>query len=164
MSDQSLETESGAVDLPTEQDTVDFGTKLAGQVRPGDVIALQGPLGAGKTTLARGFIHALTGAEEEVVSPTFTLVQTYDTPVGTVWHFDLYRLNDPEEVWELGLEEAMAGGITLIEWPERMGAHVLRGCLHVELSNDPKESRRTARISSPPEWQGRIKTVVDRAD
>src|SRR5690242_16117956 len=120
--------------LATEQDTAALGAALAGHVRRGDVIALAGPLGAGKTTLARGFIQKLTGTEEEVVSPTFTLVQTYDTPQGAIWHFDLYRLNDPEEALELGFEEALAAGISLIEWPERLGGYLPRGCLTVTLS------------------------------
>src|SRR4051812_13695997 len=107
--------------LASEHDTAALGAALAAEARPGDVIALVGPLGAGKTTLARGFIQKRAGADEEVVSPTFTLVQTYEAPDAVIWHFDLYRLNDPEEALELGFEEALAAGISLIEWPERLG-------------------------------------------
>jgi tRNA threonylcarbamoyladenosine biosynthesis protein TsaE len=110
------------VELADERATLALGARLADEAGRGDVFALSGTLGAGKTTLARGFIRALTGPDEEVPSPTFTLVQTYDTKKGTVWHFDLYRLEDPEEAWELGIEEAFAGGISLIEWPDRLGA------------------------------------------
>jgi tRNA threonylcarbamoyladenosine biosynthesis protein TsaE len=109
------------VDLADEEATLALGARLARDAAPGDVFALAGSLGSGKTTLARGFIRALTRPDEEVPSPTFTLVQTYETPKGTIWHFDLYRLEDPEEAWELGIEEAFASGISLIEWPERLG-------------------------------------------
>ena len=110
--------------LPTEQNTLALGAALAGHARHGDVFALVGPLGAGKTTLARGFIQKRAGVDEEVVSPTFTLVQTYDTTALSIWHFDLYRLKTADEVLELGLEEALATGVSLIEWPERLG-HLL---------------------------------------
>src|SRR5579884_1615816 len=109
------------IDLPDEAATTALAARLAEQARPGDVIALRGDLGSGKTTFARAFIRALGGGEE-VPSPSFTLVQLYELAAATVWHFDLYRLRSPEEAWELGIEEAFAGGIALIEWPERLGA------------------------------------------
>ncbi len=139
-----------------------FGAVLAESARPGDVIALKGPLGAGKTTLARGFIQRLAGAEEEVVSPTFTLVQTYETPRGLVWHFDLYRLDSPNDVLELGLEDAQIDGITLIEWPERLGPHVPRTCLEVELSSAPSSGGREVRLSGKSNWRERMNEVVNR--
>jgi tRNA threonylcarbamoyladenosine biosynthesis protein TsaE len=110
------------VSLPDPAATAQLARRLADVARPGDLIALHGTLGMGKTAFARAFIRHLAGAEEEVPSPTFTLVQSYDTAVGTIWHFDLYRLTRPEDVWELGLEDALADGITLIEWPERLGS------------------------------------------
>ena len=109
------------VELADERATLALGARLAGEAARGDVFALEGALGAGKTTLARGFIRALTDADEEVPSPTFTLVQTYDSAKGPLWHFDLYRLEDAEEAWELGIEDAFAEGISLVEWPERLG-------------------------------------------
>ena len=108
------------VDLPDEKATAAFAARLAALAAPGDVIALKGELGAGTTTLARAFIRA-RGGGETVPSPTFTLVQLYDLPGGTVWHFDLYRLRRPDEAWELGIEDAFRDGISLIEWPERLG-------------------------------------------
>lgn len=108
------------LDLANEAATERLGARLAGGSRIGDIFALSGGLGAGKTVVARAFIRALGQAGEEVPSPTFTLAQTYNLAVGPVWHLDLYRLSDPEDVWELGIEEAFAEAITLIEWPERM--------------------------------------------
>lgn len=110
------------ISLPDPAATAQLARRLAEVARPGDLIALYGTLGMGKTAFARAFIQHLAGAEEEVPSPTFTLVQSYDTAAGTIWHFDLYRLTRPEDVWELGLEDALADGITLIEWPERLGS------------------------------------------
>ncbi|MEA2755392.1 MAG: tRNA threonylcarbamoyladenosine biosynthesis protein TsaE, partial [Aliidongia sp.] len=109
------------IGLPDPIATRQFAERLADVALPRDIIALGGTLGMGKTAFARGFIQHLTGAEE-VPSPTFTLVQSYDFPAGTIWHFDLYRLNRPEDVWELGFEDALEAGILLIEWPERLGA------------------------------------------
>jgi tRNA threonylcarbamoyladenosine biosynthesis protein TsaE len=122
---------------------------LAARSVPGDVIALYGDLGAGKTTFARAFIRSRPGGEAvgDVPSPTFTLVQTYDLPGGTVWHFDLYRLESPDEVWELGLEEALAGGISLIEWPERMGALLPHRRTEVHLSFSDMPDRRHVTLS-----------------
>lgn len=108
--------------LPDEAATTRLGEDLAMAVRPGDVFLLDGDLGAGKSTLARGLIRALAGDPgHEVPSPTFTLVQSYDTPV-PVHHFDLYRLSSPEELEELGFDEAVASGVALVEWPERADA------------------------------------------
>ena len=143
--------------LSTEHDTLTLGAALALSVKRGDIIALVGPLGAGKTTLARGFIQKLAGNDEEVVSPTFTLVQTYDTPAGAIWHFDLYRLNDPEEAVDLGFEEALAAGISLIEWPERLGAYLPATCLTVALSM--AGDARQAQLSGGTAWTERIAAV-----
>ncbi|AZL59428.1 tRNA (adenosine(37)-N6)-threonylcarbamoyltransferase complex ATPase subunit type 1 TsaE [Tabrizicola piscis] len=119
--------------LPTEADTAALGVRLAGIARPGDCILLEGPIGAGKSSLARAFIRARLGREEEVPSPTFTLVQTYDAGGVEIWHADLYRLTHPDEVWELGLEDAFQTAICLVEWPDRLGAHVPEGALRLRL-------------------------------
>lgn len=105
----------------TQQGLSNLAQPLAKALRPGDVIALWGDLGVGKTTFARILIQTLVGDAIDVPSPTFTLVQAYDTSQGEVWHCDLYRLKDPEEVFELGLEDAFHEAICLIEWPERLG-------------------------------------------
>ncbi len=111
-----------SMSLANEQATEQLGAVLAARLNPGDVVGLKGPLGSGKTTLARAILRAAAGDPELIVpSPTFTLVEVYDTPTGTYWHFDLYRLETAEQVYELGWEEALAGGIVLVEWPERLG-------------------------------------------
>jgi len=109
--------------LATETATEQLGATLALRLRPGDVVGLYGELGSGKTTLARAILRAAAGDPELIVpSPTFTLVEVYETAGPTYWHFDLYRLEAPEQVYELGWEEALAEGIVLVEWPQRLGA------------------------------------------
>jgi tRNA threonylcarbamoyladenosine biosynthesis protein TsaE len=116
-----------------------LGQRLAGLARAGDAILLEGPIGAGKSSLARAFIRARLGEAEEVPSPTFTLVQVYDDPgqgegrVTEIWHADLYRLTHPDEVWELGLDEAFQTAICLVEWPDRLGKHLPPDALHLRL-------------------------------
>nr|WP_239474490.1 tRNA (adenosine(37)-N6)-threonylcarbamoyltransferase complex ATPase subunit type 1 TsaE [Sphingomonas sp. BT552] len=132
-----------------------FGARLAAVVRPGDVVALTGPLGAGKTSVARGLLAAL-GLEGEAPSPSFAIVQPYAPPetVLPVWHVDLYRLDDPEEVEELGLEDERADGVLLVEWPERAGGRAWPEALRLTLSIEPDGSRRlTAEV--PPGWRDR---------
>ena len=112
-----------SMSLADETATEALGAMLAERLRPGDVVGLHGELGSGKTTLARAILRAAAGDPDLIVpSPTFTLVEVYETPRGTYWHFDLYRLETAEQVYELGWEEALDGGIVLIEWPERLGA------------------------------------------
>jgi tRNA threonylcarbamoyladenosine biosynthesis protein TsaE len=122
--------------LEDEQATAALGARLAARARPGDVLLLHGPLGAGKSTLARAFIRALAGDPKLTVpSPTFTLVQSYETPKGEVWHFDLWRLDGPDSLVELGWDEALQH-IVLVEWPERLGPLPPPEALHLTLSHD----------------------------
>lgn len=143
--------------LAGEADTAALGARLAAIARKGDAIGLRGDLGAGKTTLARGFIQALTSSSTEVPSPTFTLVQTYDTAKGEVAHFDLYRLKNADEALELGLDDAVVGGIALIEWPERLGSAPPTGMLEVML--DLSGNGRRARLAGGPAWQDRLQVL-----
>jgi tRNA threonylcarbamoyladenosine biosynthesis protein TsaE len=121
--------------LPDEAATERLGAALAGRLRPRDIVALQGGLGVGKTTLARAILRAASGDPALIVpSPTFTLAEVYDTTRGVFWHFDLYRLEEPEQVFELGWEEARADGVALVEWAERLGALLPHQRLSVTLS------------------------------
>lgn len=148
------------LDLTDLEATIRLGTALARHVRVGDVIALHGDLGAGKTELARAIIRAATGDDELIVpSPTFTLVETYDTSRGTIWHFDLYRIDRPDQVWELGLEEALADGVTLIEWPQRLADMVPAQRLDLTLHIADGDARR-ATLSADATWAGRIEALA----
>lgn len=120
---QQTAAESDEIPLIDEAATSSLGARLARVLRLGDFLALTGPLGAGKTTLARGLIRAWTGDPDlEAPSPTFTLAQIYEGPGGALWHMDLYRLKSPEEALEIGLEEALATALCVVEWPERLEA------------------------------------------
>jgi len=132
-----------------------LGATLAPRLRAGDVIALSGDLGAGKTTLARGILRGL-GLAGEAPSPTFTLVQTYDPPETRlpVWHCDLYRLDDPEEAIELGLDEARATAVLLIEWPERLGPFLPADALRLTLAGAGLPER-SLTADVPLGWEGR---------
>ncbi|HEY2886270.1 MAG TPA: tRNA (adenosine(37)-N6)-threonylcarbamoyltransferase complex ATPase subunit type 1 TsaE [Rhizomicrobium sp.] len=126
-----------------------LGARIAASLSVGDTIALQGDLGSGKTTLARAILRAL-GVTEAVPSPTFTLVQAYETSRLTVRHYDLYRVDDVSDMDELGLDEALDEGAALIEWPEHAGARLPPDALHVALTLDARG--RSARISGPVRW------------
>ncbi|GBQ95667.1 ATP/GTP hydrolase [Acetobacter nitrogenifigens DSM 23921 = NBRC 105050] len=128
------------VELPTRADTERLARSIAGLARSGDAILLSGPLGAGKSVFARAFLRALHDDPAlDVPSPTFTLVQMYESPDMAVAHFDLWRLDGPEALEELGWDDARAG-IVLVEWPERLGALAPSGALHVTLTPVPVES------------------------
>jgi tRNA threonylcarbamoyladenosine biosynthesis protein TsaE len=118
--------------------------------------ALKGELGAGKTSFARAFIRARAGRREEVPSPTFTLVQVYETPELTIWHFDGFRLRDPEEGWELGIEDAFRDGVSLIEWPERFGALIPKRRLQITFEPGATLEMRRAVIDAGREWAERL--------
>ena len=139
--------------LDSPEATQALGASLAACLVVGDVVCLWGPLGAGKTTLARGLIRALTSPDEEIPSPTFTLVQTYEGSRLALAHFDLYRLNRPEEVDELGLEDATDQGAAVIEWPERLGDRLPRDRLDIVLSIEGEG--RGVRLQPHGAWEGR---------
>jgi tRNA threonylcarbamoyl adenosine modification protein YjeE len=144
--------------LPDLAATAGLAKALAARAVLRDVIALRGDLGLGKTTFARAFIQARPGGESvaEVPSPTFTLVQVYDLPDVAVWHFDLYRLTNAEDAWELGIEEAFATGITLIEWPDRLGPLLPGERLDVELQAGADAGARRARLVGRGAWAKRL--------
>jgi len=134
----------GVFPLPDLDATEKLAGTLAGQLDGHDAILLSGDLGAGKTTFARALLRAL-GVTGEVPSPTFTLVQSYDTPRFSVFHFDLYRLEKPEEMEEIGFDEALADGLTLIEWPEKAMSYMPRKRIEMKFAGKDKDRQVTIR-------------------
>jgi tRNA threonylcarbamoyladenosine biosynthesis protein TsaE len=139
--------------LPDPAATEAFGAALARHLRRGDIVALFGTLGAGKTTLARGVLRGL-GHDGEVASPTFPIVQAYAPPDTRLplWHVDLYRIEDPAEIAELGLDDALSDGALVVEWPERLPA-LWPDTLQLELATDGAGRALTAKV--PPAWGSR---------
>jgi tRNA threonylcarbamoyladenosine biosynthesis protein TsaE len=138
--------------LRSEEETLAAGAAMAGVARSGDVITLSGPLGVGKTAFARGFIGAL-GHEADVPSPSFAIVQPYDELEPPVWHVDLYRIADPSEIEELGLDAAV-DAVLLVEWPERAGEGAWPGALGLSL-DFAQDGDRILTAKVPPSWEGR---------
>ena len=138
--------------LSTPQASEALGAAVARALQPGEAVCLWGPLGAGKTTLARGLIRAASG-EDEIPSPTFTLVQTYEAPAFPIAHFDLYRIEDPDELEELGLDDALELGAAVIEWPERLGSRLPIDRLDIRLQ--VAGQGRKARLERHGRWNGR---------
>ena len=148
--------------LPNEAATVALAARLAPLVRIGDVLALWGTLGAGKSVFARAFIHTRGRPDEEVPSPTFTLVQMYPPapPLeGTVYHFDFFRLCAPEEAYELGIEEAMIDGISLIEWPERVRPLLPPHRLNLAFQPGPGPQSRRVAVAGGGDWRQRLTEI-----
>ena len=143
------------IELANEAATADLARHLAPLLKPGDVITLRGDLGAGKTSFARALIRALSGedgVEREVPSPTFTLVQSYDTPAGRVHHFDLYRILSPDELTEIGWDEALVDGIVVVEWPERAGTLLPESRLDITLDFGVQNEARRAMLQTETGW------------
>jgi tRNA threonylcarbamoyladenosine biosynthesis protein TsaE len=138
--------------LRSEEETAASGAALARAVKAGDVITLSGPLGVGKTALARGFIAGL-GHDGEVPSPSFAIVQPYEEVDPPVWHVDLYRIEDASEIEELGLDAA-ADAVLLVEWPERAGERAWRDALRLSLEFG-QDGARILTAEVPPSWEGR---------
>ncbi|HEX6867058.1 MAG TPA: tRNA (adenosine(37)-N6)-threonylcarbamoyltransferase complex ATPase subunit type 1 TsaE [Caulobacteraceae bacterium] len=140
--------------LPDEAATARLGAAIAAELKPGDAVCLTGPLGAGKSTLARGLIRTLAKPDEEVPSPTFTLVQLYEGRL-PIAHFDLYRLTSPDEAFELGLDEALEDGAAVIEWPQRLEGRLPPDRLDIEIAFDETGEGRRARLTPHGAWEGR---------
>jgi tRNA threonylcarbamoyl adenosine modification protein YjeE len=144
------------LELPSEAATAAFAERLAPRLETGDTLLLSGPIGAGKTHFARALIKArlrAAGRDEDVPSPTFTLVQTYDDGRSEIWHADLYRLTAAADVVELGLDEAFQNAIALVEWPDRLGAGAPRRALWLDFGSGAHEdSRRLTLRSEDPRW------------
>ena len=146
------------IDLTDANETANLASILAQNVEIGDTILLTGAVGAGKTHFARSFIKSLLTVDEDVPSPTFTLVQTYDTAVGEVWHSDLYRLSAEQEIEELGLFDAMTEAVCLIEWPDRLGNYTPTDALHIEFTpSRTLDSRVLIAQWDDPKWDTKTK-------
>jgi tRNA threonylcarbamoyladenosine biosynthesis protein TsaE len=143
----------GEIRLDDEAATARLGAAIAGALGRGEAVCLNGPLGAGKSVLARGLIRTLSPLERDVPSPSFTLVQFYHGPRFDLAHFDLYRLTSADEAYEIGVGEALRDGAAVIEWAERLGHHLPPDRLDVELEIDG-ETRR-ARLTPEGLWEGR---------
>ena len=145
-------------DLPDAEATGRLGAAIALALQPGEAVCLTGPLGAGKSTLARALVRALTTPHEDVPSPTFTIVQFYETKrdgghAFPLAHFDLYRLERADEAFEIGLDEALEEGAAVIEWPERLGGRLPPDRLDIDIAFDGEA--RTARLEPHGAWKGR---------
>ena len=151
------------VELADEAATAALAARVSARARPGDVFALSGPLGSGKTVFARAFINARTRTPQEVPSPTFTLVQGYEFPNAEgaipVYHFDLFRIENADETAELGMDDAFAGGISLIEWPDRLDASLPADRLEVSLDQGPSPDSRLASLVGHGSWRARLETL-----
>lgn len=143
--------------LADETATADLAVRLALILLPGDTLLLEGPIGAGKSAFARALIRARLGRMEDVPSPTFTLVQTYDAPDGDIWHCDLYRLTHPDEIFELGLDDAFATSICLIEWPDRLGSEAPQDALRLAFS--AKAVAHEVILTPTPKWGARLREI-----
>lgn len=138
-----------------------LGQQLAPLLEAGDILCLWGDLGTGKSTLARALIRKLMGEDTDAPSPTFTLVQTYEAPDWDLWHMDLYRLEDPEDALELGIEDAFHDAVSLIEWPDRLQGYLPRNRLDISLFHDAGEGRRRFTLASPdPVWAKRLAPLI----
>ena len=155
--------EIAAISLASEDDTIAFAGRLADILKPGDVIRLSGALGAGKTTFARGLLHR-KGHHGPIPSPTFTLVETYSFDAFDIWHFDLYRLEHPNDVWELGFEDCLDDQVALIEWPERAEPAIPASALTVNITangqgrTQERTQERTMNILGDRSWEHRFRT------
>ena len=150
--------------VANEDETKLVAKQLSGIVSCGELVTLIGDLGVGKTTFARAFIQSLTSNKEEVVSPTFTLVQTYEKQQNLIYHFDLYRVNDPEEIQELGFDDALANGIVLVEWPCRLGHFLPSIRLDLKIQQGKLQNSRKFQFFGYGYWSNRVKFLFDKVE
>ncbi|MBE3640325.1 tRNA (adenosine(37)-N6)-threonylcarbamoyltransferase complex ATPase subunit type 1 TsaE [Mangrovicoccus algicola] len=156
---------SARLRLQTAEATAALARRLAPLLGAGDVLALSGPVGAGKSTFARALIkHLLAreGRDEDVPSPTFTLVQSYDAAGVEIWHCDLYRLTHADEVLELGLDAAFEEALCLVEWPDRLGGDLPCTALSLDFAPDPQGEARNLTVTwSDDRWSPRLSLLAE---
>lgn len=148
--------------LNSPQATAEFAVRLGAELDPADTVLLNGTIGSGKTHFARNLIQSLMNPPEDVPSPTFTLVQAYDTKKGEIWHCDLYRLGAVEEVDELGLIDAFETALCLVEWPEKLGSLTPDDALMLTFHTDPEETetRHLTLSWSDPKWSRKLENAL----
>jgi tRNA threonylcarbamoyladenosine biosynthesis protein TsaE len=148
------------VTLNSPSETQALAIQIGATLAAGDVLLIEGPIGAGKTHFARSLIQALLPVQEDVPSPTFTLVQVYDGPESEIWHADLYRLSAPDEVVELGLTDAFDEAICLVEWPDRLAELAPENALHLQLDvSEQAEQRRLTLSWTSPHWLEKLEGI-----
>lgn len=150
-----------SIDLHSPEETAELAIRLGAGLLPGDILLLDGTIGSGKTHFARSLIQSVMQEPEDVPSPTFTLVQVYDTDKGEIWHSDLYRLSDVGEIEELGLTEAFDTAICLIEWPDKLESLTPASALMLSFkTDDDEEELRTMTITwSDPKWVSKLESL-----
>lgn len=151
-----------SIALKSPEETAALAVRLGAVLAPGDVVLLDGAIGGGKTHFARALIQSVMTVPEDVPSPTFTLVQVYDTHLGEVWHSDLYRLSNIDEIEELGLTDAFDDAVCLIEWPDRLGPLAPNSALTLGFRADlvQQDTRHLELIWTDPKWCARLKGVL----
>jgi tRNA threonylcarbamoyladenosine biosynthesis protein TsaE len=152
-----------SITLRSASEAADLAVQIGVGLMKGDTLLLAGPIGAGKTHFARQLIQSLLDLPEDVPSPTFTLVQTYDAGIGEIWHADLYRLSDLDEIYELGLVDAFDDAVCLVEWPDRLQGLAPRSALHMAFSPDPDDpdARHVAVTWSDAKWTPRMERILN---
>ena len=143
-------------------ETEELASALKENLQNGDIILLKGEIGAGKSLFARSLIQSTMDQVEEVPSPTFTIVQTYETKLGSIWHADLYRLTDQSEIFELGLIDAFVSEIVIVEWPERLGHLEPQDALTVEIIILENDKREVIFSTSSSMWKARLEKTLQQ--
>ena len=148
--------------LNSPEETADLAARLGARLRPGDILLLEGEIGSGKTHFARSLIQSLMSVPEDIPSPTFTLVQAYETDSSEIWHCDLYRLSAVEEIEELGLTEAFDTAICLVEWPDKLGPLTPETALKLTFKTDSEsmDSRHLTLSWNDPKWSPKLETAA----